>query len=428
MKTHWEQGDPNGRSKWQSAAALLPKCPKSPLFRLPAFKNRDVANWMKTTFPSELALLQAKEGSPEAILQVENAILRRALEDLHKLASKSDSKLDNLAAMIERRTAVLSPAKGFSSTSYHHAVTSFSSPSTPPRTRGPASTAPIDAATTSPIIIHVNEQMQETGTYESLEADGATSMGAFVNESPKTPGVAREPTQVDLHLPKEAFYKPGDPMGIVPPFFGQKSVRWQDVLPLIVQPCVCWPLWKPKSVDSYVTVDDIWASWIDGAPVMVDGTQKRKNPPLMLAEQYLGNRWRTPEGDRERNAAAQHWARYREIPEWIAQESHKRGCSPADVIKELEAMRVVDGQKKGLNFLQKRLSELRKEAAKAAKAANAQQATVAASSPALNVSADTVSDPGQSEATLDQTEAAVPTRKRACAADARRAASKKLKT
>ncbi|KAJ7916427.1 hypothetical protein B0H13DRAFT_2449107 [Mycena leptocephala] len=342
---------------FQCAAAIFQKCPKSALFRLPAFSDTDVRNWMQSTFPSELSLLQAKEGSPADLLLIQNAVLRKALEDLYKLANIGDAKLTKLTEILERRTAVLSPAQGFSTASYHQNALAFSSsPATPPRTSSTPS---------APILLHFNEQMEETGTYESSAADGTPSIRAFVNESPRSPDEQRTPTQVDLVLPPtEAFYKPGGPRGIVPPLFGQKSARWPDVFAFIKQPKFCWAVWGPKSVDS--TVQEIWTSWIDGEAVCNSaGVQTGKKPPIKLVEQYLQNKWRTPDDQKERGTVAQHWGRYREIPEWIERESSRRTVSPLVIVSELEAMRVVGDQIKGMNWLRQETATLRKQAAKA---------------------------------------------------------------
>ncbi|KAF7371837.1 hypothetical protein MVEN_00040500 [Mycena venus] len=321
---------------FQCGAAIFQKCPDSALFRLPAFTNTDVRNWMKNTFSTELSLLQAKEGNPADLLLVQNAVLRKALEDLYRIANVGDAKLTKLTELLERRTAVLSPVQGFSAASYHRNALAFSSPpSTPPRS---ASSAP----SASPILLHFDEQMEETGTYQSLDADGTTSIRAFVNASPRSLNTPRAPTQVDLVLPPtEAFYKPGCPRGIVPPLFGQKSARWPDVFAFIQQPKFCWAVWGPKSVDRYRSVDEIWTSWIDGEAVCNNaGIQTGKKPPIKLVEQYLQNGWRTPDDAKERGTIAQHWGRYREIPEWIEREFSRRGVSPSVVIAELEAMRV----------------------------------------------------------------------------------------
>ncbi|KAJ7847055.1 hypothetical protein B0H13DRAFT_1907472 [Mycena leptocephala] len=146
--------------------------------------------------------------------------------------------------------------------------------------------------------------MEETGTYESSDADGTTSIRAFVNGSPRSPDEPRAPTQVDLVLPPtEAFYKPG-----------------------------------PKSVDRYSTGQEIWTSWIDGEAVYNDaGIQTGKKPPLNLVEQYLQNKWRTPDDHKERGIAAQHWedtGRYQnEGMNWLRQEVatlRKQAAQPVD--------------------------------------------------------------------------------------------------
>ncbi|KAJ7831989.1 hypothetical protein B0H13DRAFT_1915207 [Mycena leptocephala] len=243
---------------WQMCgAAICQKCPKSALFRLPAFCDTDARNWIQSSLPSELSLLQVKEGSPAGLLLIQNTVLRKALEDLYKLANIGDGKLTKLTELLERLTAVLSPAQGFSTGSYlRNGIT----PS-------------------APILLHFYEQMEETGKYESSDADGTTSIRAFVTGSPRYPDEPRAPTQVDLVLPPtEAFYKPG----------------------------TC--------------------------------------------------------------TVAQHWGRYREIPEWIERESSRRTVSPSVVVTELEAMRVVGDQIKGMNWFRQETATLRKQAAKAAQA------------------------------------------------------------
>ncbi|KAK7059553.1 hypothetical protein R3P38DRAFT_3522772 [Favolaschia claudopus] len=265
---------------FQSGAAIYQSCPKSALFRLPAFQNEDVINWMKTTFPEELSLLHAQAGDPADLLLVQNNVLRKALEDLYKICTSSDNKLVRLTALLERRTSALSLAQGFSTSSYYRNALAFSSsPSTPPR----ASSGTIRS---SPIIIHFDIDQQETGTYEATDNDGATNLRAFVNTSPRSPDDLRVPTQVDLVLPPtEAFFKPGGPRGIVPPLFGQKSARWPDVFSLVQQPRFCWEVWDDQKT---------------------------------------------------RTSNVQHWSRYREIPEWIEREAERRGVPPSTIVDELE--------------------------------------------------------------------------------------------
>ncbi|KAJ7493956.1 hypothetical protein FB451DRAFT_1491519 [Mycena latifolia] len=266
----------------QCGAAIFQKCPKSALFRLPAFANEDVRNWMKTTFPTELALLQANAGSPVDLMAVQNDVLRKSLEDLYRICSAQEASLRKLQETLERRTAVLSPAQGFSTSTYHRS---------------------------------------------------------------------------------------GAQRGIFPPLLGQKSARWPDVFALIQQPKMCWAVWGPtRSVNKFLDVDELWATYVDGDAVYNDsGIQTGKKPPLQLVEKYFQARWRSPEDPKERATIAKAWERYREIPQWIAASSERRGVSPAIIIAELEAMRVEPGKAtKGLNWLRIEVENLRKEAAQAA--------------------------------------------------------------
>ncbi|KAK7014627.1 hypothetical protein R3P38DRAFT_3205541 [Favolaschia claudopus] len=368
---------------FQSGAALFQSCPKSALFRLPAFQDEDVRNWMKTTFPEELTLLHAQAGDPADLLLVQNNVLRKALEDLFKICTSSDTKLVRLTALLERRTSALSPAQGFSTTAYHRNALAFSSsPSTPPRGSSRATHS-------SPITIHFDSEMHETGTYESTGDDGSANHRAFVNTSPRSSDDLRVPTEVDLVLPPtEAFYKPG-------PFAASlgDSLQYQyllQVFALVQQPKFCWDVWGPKSVDRYRDVNEIWTSWIDGEAVSnAAGTQTGKKPPLKYVEQYLQNRWRTSDDQKARTANAQHWSRYREIPEWIERESSRRGVSPSTIVDELEGIRVVGNITKGINWLRKEVEGLRK-------------AAKTASNPVDAATSSTVSSPDPETTTLGQ--------------------------
>ncbi|KAJ7154733.1 hypothetical protein C8R46DRAFT_442730 [Mycena filopes] len=104
---------------FQCGAAIFQKCPKSAIFRLPAFSDPDVINWMKSTFPSDLALLTAHKGSPTDLAQIQNVILQRALENMYGALSAQEKTIRNLSKTIERRTTALSPTQGFSSSAYH---------------------------------------------------------------------------------------------------------------------------------------------------------------------------------------------------------------------------------------------------------------------------------------------------------------------
>lgn len=109
----------------QCGAAIYQKCPKSAIFRLPALANADVIGWMKTTFPTQLCLLQAKAGSPVDLARIQNDSLRHALEEVRNIMTSQLIELAKLRTTVERRTAVLSPAQGFSASTYHRTCTSM---------------------------------------------------------------------------------------------------------------------------------------------------------------------------------------------------------------------------------------------------------------------------------------------------------------
>ncbi|KAJ7181820.1 hypothetical protein C8R46DRAFT_1210130 [Mycena filopes] len=255
---------------FQCGAAIFQKCPKSAIFRLSAFSDPDVVNWMKSTFPSDLALLKAHEGSPADLTQIQNVILQRALENMYGALSAQEKTI---------------PQR-------------FSSPP-------PTSTA---APSTPQVVVHFDENMAETGTYHIPGVEnGSSPIRAFVNSSPRSPNAPRSPTQVDLVLPHaQAFYASGAPAGIVPPLFGQKSVRWPDVFALVRQPKMCWGVWGPsKTVDKFNDVNEFWTTYVDGEFVYNDaGVQTGKKPPMRLVEQHFQAAGRTPDAATERAAIA----------------------------------------------------------------------------------------------------------------------------
>ncbi|KAJ7906554.1 hypothetical protein B0H13DRAFT_1880528 [Mycena leptocephala] len=131
---------------FQFAAAIYQVQTQSALFKLPALQNPDVRKWMFEVFEQKL----------------------------------------------ERRTTVLSPAKGYSNETY---------------TRSDAET----------------RTDEDTGLYEADDR----SLRAFFCASPVRKDAPRPRTQVDLVLPPlSAFHKPGAANLIWPPIFGHKSVAW----------------------------------------------------------------------------------------------------------------------------------------------------------------------------------------------------------
>jgi hypothetical protein len=74
---------------------------------------------MATEYPGQLAILQAKQGNPVDLERMQNAILRRSLEELRALQAESNMQIQKLTQLIERRTQVFSPAKAYSHDTYN---------------------------------------------------------------------------------------------------------------------------------------------------------------------------------------------------------------------------------------------------------------------------------------------------------------------
>jgi hypothetical protein len=74
---------------------------------------------MTTEYPAQLAILQAKQGNPVDLERMQNAILRRSLEELRALQAESNMQIQKLTQLVERRTQVFSPAKAYSHDTYN---------------------------------------------------------------------------------------------------------------------------------------------------------------------------------------------------------------------------------------------------------------------------------------------------------------------
>ena len=67
---------------YQCAAAIYQVRPNSALFKLPVLIRADVQEWMKTTYPADLCVLQAAAGSPVDMARIADAALRQSLEEM----------------------------------------------------------------------------------------------------------------------------------------------------------------------------------------------------------------------------------------------------------------------------------------------------------------------------------------------------------
>jgi hypothetical protein len=74
---------------------------------------------MKTEFPANLSLLQAKAGHPVNLQRIQDQSMRLSLEEMRCLLTSQTLELQALHHKLERRTAVLSPTKKFSTEAYH---------------------------------------------------------------------------------------------------------------------------------------------------------------------------------------------------------------------------------------------------------------------------------------------------------------------
>ncbi|KIM35282.1 hypothetical protein M413DRAFT_32634 [Hebeloma cylindrosporum] len=343
---------------FQSAAAIFQFCPNSEIFKqLPALANRDIQNWMATTYRSELCALQAQEGSAIDIQRMQDRMLRTALEEVRALQAKHTNEIGSLIQLMKCRTAIFSPTKGFSTESYHRSSLFDCHPTT---TTPPSPSPGEHMQSYMPEAMMLSEdgdiaaEMDSTRVYETLDA----SLRDFVTDSPKMPTQPCVKTQVDLVLPAlSAFNAPGPskPVLLWPPVLGQQGVHWTTIFKLVKQPAELWGKWKPaRTLDAYKMVENVWNLFTEGeAEYDANGIKTGMKPPLYLVEQHFASGWRT--GPTPRKI----WQRLREIPDWIDASSKEQGVPPTVVIDELERMRGSGRNKKGLNALSNIVKEMR---------------------------------------------------------------------
>lgn len=162
---------------------------------------------MKNDFPSGLAVLRANQGSPVDLQRIQNESLRLALEEVRSVLTEQKILLQKLNHTVDRRTAVLSPAKNFSANIYHNRFES----TLPPLQAAFSLSSPTAVSIGTHWDINDDEflgsvsDLDETGIYvaDSAHKDhGDSGLRAFANGSPKASANSRrEKTQVDLVLP-----------------------------------------------------------------------------------------------------------------------------------------------------------------------------------------------------------------------------------
>ncbi|KAJ7673006.1 hypothetical protein DFH06DRAFT_1036219 [Mycena polygramma] len=369
---------------FQCAAAIFQVRPKSALFRLPALQRADVRKWMKEVFPVELKRLEDSTMNPLDLSRIQNEALRLSLEEVRALLAKQGRTLDQVWETLNRRTAILSPAKQYSDepsalaalisdilliffTGERELIQSLPSydadPENPfvihshftPPSFPPHSTQTIDPETRA---------AEDTGVYE---ADDSGSLRAFISPSPTRKDLRRPRTMVDLILPpKEAFNTTSTVNPVWAVILGQESVMWTDVFRHIKNAKLLYDAWKPSKTIDNMTVAEVWNCWSVGEVVF--GTHPGQKPPIRLVEQHFKAKWRPT------NAARKFWQRFREIPEYIEAEVATKGKSPEACIQELEALRVAKSTRSsvdkktvmiplGVHALTKHLEQQRKDAA-----------------------------------------------------------------
>jgi hypothetical protein len=73
---------------------------------------------MKSGYPAELSALEAAAGDPIQIECIQNELLARTLVGLARQLSDVKQELRELRGTMDRRNAIFTPARGFSSSLY----------------------------------------------------------------------------------------------------------------------------------------------------------------------------------------------------------------------------------------------------------------------------------------------------------------------
>jgi hypothetical protein len=82
---------------------------------------------MKTDFPTNLSLLQAKAGNPVDLQRIQDESMRLSLEEMRCLLASQSLELRALHHKLERQTAILSPVKSFPAAAYNQSYINASS-------------------------------------------------------------------------------------------------------------------------------------------------------------------------------------------------------------------------------------------------------------------------------------------------------------
>ncbi|KAJ7046156.1 hypothetical protein C8F04DRAFT_938937 [Mycena alexandri] len=355
---HWEMVIELREYFFQCGAAIWQLVPDSTIFRLPAFQDTDVRNWMTTGYPAQLSALQAAAGDPLEIERIQNVQLVRVLNGMRGSLSNMTQELRELRAMVGRRTAMFTPARGFSPSVYH-------------RNALPSTSNVLDHDEPLPgtlILSDLPNTLQSSNSTPARQSSNASPVRQASNSTPgpqrseSSPAAPRLVTQVELVLPPlAAFFPKGGPIGMIHPVFGMRSARWlEDVFPAIVQPALCWDVWRPsKTTEQFESIEEMWEIYFLGERISdEDGTRTQMKPPLKLVAQFFQHQWRSSDNKRT-------WERFREIPEWIDRAMANRRIPLDAAIQELEDIRAggsATEEPKGLNWLSIHLAHRRKEA------------------------------------------------------------------
>ncbi|KAF8998880.1 hypothetical protein BDZ89DRAFT_1147946 [Hymenopellis radicata] len=128
----------------------------------------------------------------------------------------------------------------------------------------------------------------------------------------------------------------GSSYRIFPPILGQRNLAWSDIFDQIKQCILLWELYQPRGLADFYTLPSLWNSYEHGEDAShTNGALNEMHVHILLDTTTTLT---VQQGDKQK------WKRYREIPQWIEEETRSRQVSRAVVLAELEALRTQPGK------------------------------------------------------------------------------------
>ncbi|KAK4704795.1 hypothetical protein P7C70_g1417, partial [Phenoliferia sp. Uapishka_3] len=368
-------------------AQLYTHYPDSRLFTLPLLHAEKgiMFTWIQEAYPKLLAAEVEKSG------QVEQEIKKVSDDGTRNYMGILVDKIARLEALLDRRTAQLSPSRrapvpvrSCGCPCENCPGDRSSSPS--PQARAPsASTRPPVSSSNDfgdddddspppprdfdqpppqkrPTLAAQSEVSTPTVARPSTPPPSTPSSSSRLASpgrlriSPQAPGSAPIDNPFNFKLPNDAAFRNATERAPAHPIVHEFAASWPEFLRRVKQPAYLWYVYRPGSIGSYTSVRDVWEHWADGRMTkagrvpsirLLEETFKsgiaKPDPTLVAAgvgrvkgtEKSLGS-WRKGYLEDDGNGKKR-LSSWRPIPDYI-EKRIKQGLSFDDAIKEIDAL------------------------------------------------------------------------------------------